>query len=1519
MAADGTLRFDTSLDPEGFNSGSEKLKRSVQSLITTTNKIGQDTQKAFSSFAPSMQAVSRAFENTKEVMLGTDFAKYMTDAQGQATQLANELNKVGQAINGGFKSQKDIDSLREKMAQTAEKMQALEERMKELSETQVETEPYAELTEEFAKADAQLQKLRDKEAEFNDTGVSQKSAKYKNLQQEIEQVTTRMKNLKAEMDDMESSGTATVSGSQTQEYQSLASALVVLQNAYASMSSEVSSASAAMTAISAVTKGASIAAQGVATAFRAIVPVVTSAVTAMGRLGVAIARLPFQATAAGARGMVSAFRTMGSAVQNVISHLSKFKGQSAGVGDMASNLVSKLTSLKTLLISRVKRMFISAIMKDMQSAMTALSQKSAQFKSALSGMQTAASGLSANLASMFGGIVSALAPVVTQIISWISTIISYINALFGMLSGKGTIMTAKKNMNQLGGGAGGASKKVKELKKELMGFDEINNLKEDNDDGGGGGGSGGAGDLFEETSIDDLLPENIRNYFQKIKDAILSENWEEVGGLVADGLNYAMLKIDEAILRFQSFGVKWANIIARIMNGLVDRFNFPLLGKTLGDGFMTIIRIENAFLEEFKFNALGAGLGEAINSMFGTINWTEVGHNFALKINAFTAVLSGFLSTFKAKAAGADIGKAVNAMFDGIVWTGEGGIADTFSGGVNAVIEALDGFISEVEKGGAERRQMFADAIYQMITGVNFVQAIVTLNQGFQLIGLWLGVAFEGLTKGIKDKAPEVVDAINSLITADSFTPVAESIGTGIQNLVEAFSKINSPDGGINFEKLGNSIGEGINVIVGKVDFGQLLVAIVEGLANVSRVFWGAFSLINFDKMATDMLNGINTLITEHSFKDIISNATTGINNVIDAFGKLVGTGEGGSGINFSDIASKISEGINSMAENIKFDELIKAVGVGIGRVFVALAEGFAKTKFDTIARKIAGGINSIAHSKEINWGKFAQDLGTGLANAIRSITTFVTETDWTALGTNIGTNIGTALAKVPWGEIAGALWDLFKAAIVAAFDISGAIAEALGYVSLNSIEIKNFDQIKDYFKRKGGEAGASISDGFAEHLQGASLESLQDAFDLWSMGVDEEVIKALDATHLHENLAAYQESSGQTLGQIAMELSGDVGEAIGSGIPDAINKALQEGEQTVANTADQVAKAADTSASQVTAGQNATATADTVTSNLSSELTAGEGAVGTSAEGVTNAVDETLSTLPDKEKANAEAMMQAIQFAIDAGTPQAEQAVQTAADAVVNRAAEIMSSDKGNSIATTFVGGITSGIQSAAGGMYSQMATVGTYITAGMAHGIYSSTSVVVNAARNAALAAYRAACDYLGISSPSKLFAEIGKFTMIGWAEGQEENQSAVLDTISNTAKAMEEEAQDTEFNVSADALVSGLDIAMDRLQSIADVFSSIGDMIASVGELPIPAIATGSVLPYRTRVADGFGDSSVTLPNNVLTADNSYDVMYRAFRSALMDTADNRPIEISINGKKMADWVQKQNRIESRSRGV
>ena len=93
---------------------------------------------------------------------------------------------------------------------------------------------------------------------------------------------------------------------------------------------------------------------------------------------------------------------------------------------------------------------------------------------------------------LFVGIANKVFPILNGIIAAITAIIKALGAVFGVkfITGaegvEGSINSAAEGANNLASGMGGAAKSAAEFKKQLMGFDEINNIEPPSAGGGGG-------------------------------------------------------------------------------------------------------------------------------------------------------------------------------------------------------------------------------------------------------------------------------------------------------------------------------------------------------------------------------------------------------------------------------------------------------------------------------------------------------------------------------------------------------------------------------------------------------------------------------------------------------------------------------------------------------------------------------------------------------------------------------------------------------------------------------------------------------------------------------------------------------------------------------------------------------------------------------------------------------------------------------------------------------------------------
>lgn len=106
-----------------------------------------------------------------------------------------------------------------------------------------------------------------------------------------------------------------------------------------------------------------------------------------------------------------------------------------------------------------------------------------------------------------------------------------------------------------------------------------------------------------------------------------------------------------------------------------------------------------------------------------------------------------------------------------------------------------------------------------------------------------------------------------------------------------------------------------------------------------------------------------------------------------------------------------------------------------------------------------------------------------------------------------------------------------------------------------------------------------------------------------------------------------------------------------------------------------------------------------------------------------------------------------------------------------------------------SFFAGLPGRIIGAIGNAGSMLYSVGTQIIQGLINGIKGMISSAISAVTSAVSGIVSAAKGFLGIRSPSRVFAEIGKFTMEGLDEGLEKNAAKPIATM----KAMASELTD------------------------------------------------------------------------------------------------------------------------------
>lgn len=269
----------------------------------------------------------------------------------------------------------------------------------------------------------------------------------------------------------------------------------------------------------------------------------------------------------------------------------KNAGNSAKQG--ASGIERFLTAIKRVMFYRVVRSVLRSIANAFKEGISNLYQWSAavngSFAKSMDRIATSTLYLKNSLGAMLAPIIERLAPVLEWIIDRIVDVINWINKLFAALSGSQTYTVAKKvatkwaeteqkvadsASSSLDKVKENAQETVKELKKTILAFDEINKMEKQDEPSspggssyGGGGGSGGGSstpgtdytNMFETRKLDGWMSK-LAAFIAKFKAGVPAL----LGGILAAWLAIKAA-IKKAVEWLKEFWEKLKEIAGKVL------------------------------------------------------------------------------------------------------------------------------------------------------------------------------------------------------------------------------------------------------------------------------------------------------------------------------------------------------------------------------------------------------------------------------------------------------------------------------------------------------------------------------------------------------------------------------------------------------------------------------------------------------------------------------------------------------------------------------------------------------------------------------------------------------------------------------------------------------------------------------------------------------------------------------------------------------------------------------------------
>lgn len=400
-------------------------------------------------------------------------------------------------------------------------------------------------------------------------------------------------------------------------------------------------------------------------------------------------------------GVKRAFAPVGYAIGDATKRLLGFKkesGKKMSIGRMVG--MSVLYSSVFQVISLIKK----AIAEGSQN----LAQYSAEYNKSISSIMSALMQLKNAFAVAFAPIVNVVAPYLVTFINMVSKALNVVGQFFAALTGKSYSTQAVKvygdyaaGLDKTGKGAKNANKSMKDLKRTILGFDELNVLNDNSDTKDSGAGAIGGispSDMFTDVPI----AKNISEFAKKLRSAIKKEDWYGLGKIIADGFNKGMQKLYDAI-NWNKVGPKityFVNAFTATMNSIVGNVDWDLMGRTVGAGINTIIKTLNLLIDGFNWKQLGAKFANGINGIFTEVDFTGIGNFIGGKFMIIWNILNGFFNGngddkgLNYALMGKKFGDGINGIFQKVDFTT---IAQTLSGALNGLAQIIQNFVLTVE------------------------------------------------------------------------------------------------------------------------------------------------------------------------------------------------------------------------------------------------------------------------------------------------------------------------------------------------------------------------------------------------------------------------------------------------------------------------------------------------------------------------------------------------------------------------------------------------------------------------------------------------------------------------------------------------------------------------------------------------------------------------------------------------------------------------------------------------------
>lgn len=421
-------------------------------------------------------------------------------ASSQLLQLEAKFQKLiseAKKLTDGMREIEKMKVPTEEYKNLQNQFDALVVKGKKLSETlkgtekYVPTEEYLQVQKQLEQAEAKLNKLKDAKERFFATGGKEKSTAFQKMQYDINLLERSIPFIKGELQDIESSGKDRRISDKWQE----------IKNQMAQAGTEASKVKAQMRDMEA---------SGTAN----IDPKSTAEYQKKAeklqevnrQLGVTKKKMEEVAAKEAKVGSGSKqIEKVGNAAKKSAELMSTFLSRLKGI------------TLSLFIFNWITKGF-NAMVSAFKDGIQNMAKYSTDFNSRMSELKSATATLKASLGTLAAPILSAIIPAIVKLCGWLTNAVNAVNKFISAISGKKTWTRAKKQQIDYASSLDKTAKAAKKVKGALQGFDELNVISSNDSDGSSGTGNSAGNGYEEVplTEKDLAWVEKIKKLFEAI-------------------------------------------------------------------------------------------------------------------------------------------------------------------------------------------------------------------------------------------------------------------------------------------------------------------------------------------------------------------------------------------------------------------------------------------------------------------------------------------------------------------------------------------------------------------------------------------------------------------------------------------------------------------------------------------------------------------------------------------------------------------------------------------------------------------------------------------------------------------------------------------------------------------------------------------------------------------------------------------------------------------------------------------